>query len=47
VKQAEAAGAYGEHVTDPATVAGALQRGLSTVRDGTSAVLAVHLPRLT
>ena len=44
-KEAEAAGAYGENVTDPAEVAPALQRGLASVRDGTSAVISVWLAR--
>ena len=45
-KEAEAAGAYGENVTDPADVPNALQRGLEEVRRGTPAVIAVRLPRL-
>ena len=34
-KEAEAAGAYGENVTDPAEVGPAIQRGLESVRNGT------------
>jgi acetolactate synthase-1/2/3 large subunit len=45
-KEAEAAGAYGENVRDPAEVAPAIRRGLAQVRRGTPAVLAVWLPRL-
>lgn len=45
-KEAEAAGAYGENVTDPAEVGPALRRGLKTIRDGTPAVISVWLPRL-
>ena len=44
-KEAEAAGAYGENVTDPAEVAPAIQRGLASVRNGTSAVISVWLAR--
>jgi acetolactate synthase I/II/III large subunit len=45
-KEAEAAGAYGENVTDPAEVAPALQRGLAKIRAGIPAVISVWLPRL-
>jgi acetolactate synthase I/II/III large subunit len=45
-KEAEAAGAYGENVTDPAEVGPALQRGLKTIREGRAAVISVWLPRL-
>lgn len=44
-KEAEAAGAYGENVTDPAEVGPAIQRGLENIRSGTSAVISVRLPR--
>jgi thiamine pyrophosphate-dependent acetolactate synthase large subunit-like protein len=46
VKEAEAAGAAAERVTDPAEVGPALQRGLGAVRSGTPALVAVQLPRL-
>ncbi|MFN8636120.1 MAG: thiamine pyrophosphate-requiring protein [Chloroflexota bacterium] len=46
VKEAEAAGAAAERVTDPAQVGPALQRGLDAVRSGTPALVAVQLPRL-
>ena len=45
-KEAEAAGAYGENVTDPAEVGPALQRGLKQIRSGTPSVIAVWLPRI-
>jgi acetolactate synthase I/II/III large subunit len=45
-KEAEAAGAYGENVRDPAEVAPALQRGLKEIRSGRPAVISVWLPRL-
>jgi acetolactate synthase-1/2/3 large subunit len=45
VKEAEAAGAYGENVRDPAELDGALQRALAQVRSGKPAVVAVWLPR--
>ncbi|MBT5049568.1 MAG: thiamine pyrophosphate-requiring protein [Rhodospirillaceae bacterium] len=45
-KEAEAAGAYGENVSDPADVAAALQRGLEQVRSGKPAVISVWLKRL-
>ena len=44
--EARSAGAYGENVTDPSEVGPALQRGLKSVREGTSAVISVWLPRL-
>jgi acetolactate synthase-1/2/3 large subunit len=45
-KEAEAAGAYGENVTDPAAVMPALKRGLERIRSGQPAVISVWLPRL-
>lgn len=45
-REAEAAGAYGETVTDPAEIAPALKRGLAEIRHGRPAVIAVRLPRL-
>ncbi len=45
-KEAEAAGAYGETVRDPADVLPALRRGLAQVRAGIPAVIAVWLPRI-
>ncbi len=45
-KEAEAAGAYGENVRDPAEVAPALKRGLKEIRNGRPAVISVWLPRL-
>jgi len=45
-KEAEAAGAYGENVRDPAQVGPALQRGLEQIRRGKPALVAVWLPRL-
>ena len=45
-KEAEAAGAYGENVRDPAEVAPALARGLEQVRGGTPAVISVWMKRL-
>ena len=44
--EARSAGAYGENVTDPREVGPALQRGLASVRKGTSAVISVWLQRL-
>jgi|SRR5690348_13521199 len=44
--EAEAAGAYGENVRDPADVGPALKRGLEQVRGGRPAVISVWLPRL-
>jgi acetolactate synthase-1/2/3 large subunit len=45
-KEAQAAGAYGENVTDPHEVEPALQRGLRSIRGGVPAVISVWLPRL-
>jgi acetolactate synthase-1/2/3 large subunit len=45
-KEAEAAGAYGENVRDPAEVGPALRRGLEQTRRGTPAVISVWLPKL-
>jgi thiamine pyrophosphate-dependent acetolactate synthase large subunit-like protein len=45
-KEAEAAGAYGENVRDPALVEPALRRGLERIRSGQPAVISVWLPRL-
>jgi acetolactate synthase I/II/III large subunit len=45
-KMAESVGAYGENVEEPAQVRAALERGLKTVRDGTSAVISFRLPQL-
>ncbi|HUZ73449.1 MAG TPA: thiamine pyrophosphate-requiring protein [Stellaceae bacterium] len=45
-KEAEAAGAYGENVRDPAEVGPAIRRGLAQTRRGTPAVIAVWQPRL-
>jgi acetolactate synthase-1/2/3 large subunit len=45
-KEAEAAGAYGENVSDPAQVGPALKRGLQQIRNGTPAVIAVWLPKI-
>lgn len=46
-KEAEAAGAYGENVTDPAQLESALQRGLKAIREeGRPAVISVWLARL-
>jgi acetolactate synthase-1/2/3 large subunit len=45
-KEAEAAGAYGENVRDPAGIMPALERGLAETRRGSPAVIAVWLPRL-
>jgi acetolactate synthase-1/2/3 large subunit len=45
-KEAEAAGCYGETVTDPAEVEAALRRGLKSTREGVPAVISVWLPRL-
>jgi acetolactate synthase I/II/III large subunit len=44
--EARSAGAYGENVTDPSDIGPALQRGLESVRNGTSAVISVSLQRL-
>jgi acetolactate synthase-1/2/3 large subunit len=45
-KEAEAAGAYGENVRDPADVDAALKRGLAQIRAGVPAVISVWLPRM-
>ena len=45
-KEAEAAGCYGENVTDPAQIDGAIRRGLQKTREGTPAVISVWLARL-
>ncbi|HZR98647.1 MAG TPA: thiamine pyrophosphate-requiring protein [Chloroflexota bacterium] len=45
-REAEAAGAYGENVRDPAEVGPALRRGLQQIRNGTPAVIAVWLPKI-
>jgi acetolactate synthase I/II/III large subunit len=45
-KEAEAAGAYGENVREPAEVGPALRRGLEQIRRGTPAVIAVWLPKI-
>jgi acetolactate synthase-1/2/3 large subunit len=45
-KEAEAAGAWGENVTDPAAVPAALKRGLEQVRRGVPAVVSVRLARM-
>ena len=45
-KEAEAAGAYGENVQDPAEVGPALKRGLKQIRNGTLAVISVWLPKI-
>jgi acetolactate synthase-1/2/3 large subunit len=45
-KEAEAAGAYGENVRDPADLAPAIKRGLAQVRRGTPAVISVWEARL-
>jgi acetolactate synthase-1/2/3 large subunit len=45
-REAEAAGAYGENVRDPAEVGPALRRGLEQIRRGVPAVIAVWLPKL-
>ena len=44
-REAEACGAYGENVRDPAEVAPALKRGLEQIRKGRPAVISVWLPR--
>jgi acetolactate synthase-1/2/3 large subunit len=45
-KEAEAAGAYGETVRDPADLCHALRRGLSEIRSGRCAVISVWMERL-
>ncbi|MGE5640679.1 MAG: thiamine pyrophosphate-requiring protein [Clostridia bacterium] len=44
-KEAEACGAYGENVREPAALEGALKRGLAEVRKGRPAVVAVWMAR--
>jgi acetolactate synthase-1/2/3 large subunit len=45
-KEAEAAGAYGENVTDSAQIEPALRRGLERIRNGQPAVISVWLAKL-
>ena len=45
-KEAEANGAYGENVRDPADIIPAIHRGLAKTRSGIPAVIAVWLPRI-
>ena len=46
-KEAEAAGAYGENVTDSAQIEAALRRGLKAIREeGRPAVISVWLAKL-
>jgi acetolactate synthase I/II/III large subunit len=45
-KEAEAAGAYGENVRDPAELGPAIKRGLAQIRRGTPAVISVWEARL-
>jgi acetolactate synthase-1/2/3 large subunit len=45
-KEAEAAGAWGENVSDPAALQAALSRGLEQVRRGVPAVVSVRLARM-
>lgn len=45
-KEAEAAGGYGENVSDPGEIRAALERGLEEVRGGKPAVISAWLPRL-
>ena len=45
-KEAEAAGCYGENVTDPGQIEPAIRRGLEQIRNGTPAVISVWLARL-
>ena len=45
-KEAEAAGAHGETVRDPAALEGALARGLQQVRNGKPALVSIWLKRL-
>lgn len=44
-KEAEAAGCYGENVTNPGEIEPALRRGLKSIRDGVPAVISFWLPR--
>ena len=41
--RAQSCGAYGETVTDPVTLPGALQRGLDAVHNGQAAVIDVRV----
>jgi acetolactate synthase-1/2/3 large subunit len=45
-KEAEAAGAYGETVRDPAELAAAYKRGLAQIRNGKPAVISIWMKRL-
>ena len=45
-KEAEAAGAYGENVRDPAELPGAYKRGLDAIRSGKPAVISIWQKRL-
>jgi acetolactate synthase-1/2/3 large subunit len=45
-KEAEAAGAYGETVYDPADLANAYKRGLEQIRNGKPAVISIWMKRL-
>ena len=45
-KEAEAAGAYGENVRDPADLAAAYRRGLAQIRNGKPAVISIWMKRL-
>ncbi|HEY7297690.1 MAG TPA: thiamine pyrophosphate-dependent enzyme, partial [Xanthobacteraceae bacterium] len=45
-KEAEAAGAYGENVRDPAALPAALKRGLAQTRAGKPAVISIWMKRL-
>jgi acetolactate synthase-1/2/3 large subunit len=45
-REAEAAGAYGENVRDPADIRAALARGREQIRRGVPAVISVWLPRI-
>jgi acetolactate synthase-1/2/3 large subunit len=44
-KEAEAAGCYGENVTDPSEIEAALRRGIRKIREGIPAVISFWLPR--
>jgi acetolactate synthase I/II/III large subunit len=45
-REAEAAGAYGENVKEPADIRAALKRGREQIRRGIPAVISVWLPRI-
>jgi acetolactate synthase-1/2/3 large subunit len=45
-KEAEACGAYGENVRDPAELQGAYKRGLDQIRNGKPAVISIWMKRL-